>query len=488
MRAKKRNFFAKEFNELEYFLFTRKDDLDDGVIEILTTFVELLDLYSDAVNGFNSYGFNTELQDFMAEKAELFYRKFEPYYSEKDAGSRICLKRDVVYIYEFSSITINIKSSWSILYPFSLLTGANYWNFIPDLCRKLTKKEGKITLLDFIEEFFDLQRKGTPKLCKRDIELLKKMTSEPLGSREELERFKKRNKSKRHWRLTSLGVWGCPYRINFPAIGLVPYFHLSKNDIVDIPSEMEKYIESEHKLGKQHRGFLFRLFLLPADKENVLADELTKLGPTGRIAEIYHSHNWDAFERSARGKLRWNIDFSPLESGNISLPQERHVYNLLVNKDKQGMSPGLVTLLNEIHGQTGLVHPKNLVSRTGLSLNTVREYIRRSLDQQIILPYLSFSKIGLDTFYAVIFENKPVNQYMTNFFDSLPRVKVMKTDRFSRYLLFLPETRVKKLDRLLKNLEERKEIEMLVRCEINTRDVIKEGTVDLYQLWESGEI
>jgi len=241
-------YFAEEIQELETFISNRKDDLVDEVLEILNTFVEMLSFHGAAVHEFSKTDFVTSLQDFMAEKAEYFYKRFKKEYNETRLLDEIFLEMDVCYIYDYSSILIGIKSSWAILYPHSLLIAANYWNFIPVLCKKLAKMSEKIPLLDFIKIFVDLQSKSNLKLHKRDVELLKKIIKQPLNTRQEINRFKK-SISKRHVRLVKLGAWRAEFEINFPALGLVPYLHLATRE-TEIPKDAQKYINAEQELFK----------------------------------------------------------------------------------------------------------------------------------------------------------------------------------------------------------------------------------------------
>ena len=122
-------------------LTDKRSSMDEEVIEIIETFIDLLNSFPVAVRKFDL----EELHEYMAEKAEDFYTEFKG--RAKHGENEVRLEKDVVYIYSYSSIVL-VLGTHLLLYPFMLVTGANYHDLIPLLCREL-KKTQYLTLTIF---------------------------------------------------------------------------------------------------------------------------------------------------------------------------------------------------------------------------------------------------------------------------------------------------------------------------------------------------
>jgi hypothetical protein len=113
------------------------------------------------------------------------------------------------------------------------------------------------------------------------------------------------------------------------------------------------------------------------------------------------------------------------------------------------------------------VNDEDMSIRTGISEHTVRKYRHRALQDDFVIPYWLVSQIGLDNYYQVCIQNTDCNQRLVSFFDTLPKVKVMKSKEFCRYLLFLPAEAIEKLKRNLKIGEKKGEFEIIWRRDLS---------------------
>jgi hypothetical protein len=481
VKIEKKELFEEEKKGLVKLLKEKQQKMDDEVIDILETWLYMLKRYPEAVKDLDM----EKLREYMAEKAENFHEKYREKYLNEERN-KVVIEKNVVYIYDFSSISFLLGST-PLLYPFMLLYAANYWNFISILCRKLQKIDvnDQIMLEDFLRAFIDMiQRRSKPKLTKRDIEFLKELTSFGFDSRKEFTRiYRKYQTTKQYRRLDNLRVL-CFYRgVNFSSLNLTPYMHLSDYRF-KIPDGLKAFIEQ--KLGKSK---IFRLFLVPAVYEKKWADELSRLGVTSKLESWEIRYNWDSLFRTARGFCKWKLeifsDFASLPDRDTDATSVKYDLYYKIDGEKK-LTMGFVTFLETIH-RMETTNPEALAAMTGFKINTIRKYLQDAIDRKIILPSWLITQLGLNSLYQVCIKNSKVNYRLIAFLETLPKVKVMKSEAFSRYLLFLPPVAVNKLNRSLKNSVESGNFEILSREKLFFDSTTIDKGVDLLRLWKSIE-
>ncbi|MFW9997273.1 MAG: hypothetical protein ACFFD4_34840, partial [Candidatus Odinarchaeota archaeon] len=94
------------------------------------------------------------------------------------------------------------------------------------------------------------------------------------------------------------------------------------------------------------------------------------------------------------------------------------------------------------------------------------------------------SKIGLNDYYQICLRNTDVNKQLIAFLDTLPKIKVMKSQEFYRYLLFLPSIAIRRLNKLLAEHEKKNDYDILWRHEISYNIKAIEKGVNLLNAWK----
>ncbi|MFW9997157.1 MAG: hypothetical protein ACFFD4_34255, partial [Candidatus Odinarchaeota archaeon] len=84
----------------------------------------------------------------------------------------------------------------------------------------------------------------------------------------------------------------------------------------------------------------------------------------------------------------------------------------------------------------------------------VKKYRKKAMDGQFIVPYSTIAHVGVDSFYQVCVENKKANEQLIKFIEAFPKFTAMKSEKFHRYLLYLPKSSITELKRLFKQKEE----------------------------------
>ncbi|MFW9994471.1 MAG: hypothetical protein ACFFD4_20675 [Candidatus Odinarchaeota archaeon] len=441
---------------------------DVEVIEIIECWIELLANHPVAVSDMDL----KKLSEFMAAKAEEFYANFK----ERNViyDKNISVEKNTLYLFYFSSISL-IISRYTLIYPFMLVSSANYTGFIPALCQHLRKSS--FTLVSFLENFLNLGRKAKLKLSKRDIDLIKTATAiEFVSGKEYYNTTKTFLRKKRSRRLALLSVFARYYAVNFPSLGLIPYMNLSQLQ-TEVPSELEPYIEIEYYPARRKRGFrIFRLFLLPEEGMEDKVNQLTELGMTGRVEEWYYLYNWESLRQTSRGTWRWKLDFDKL-AHDIREPEAK--YNLMVaTKRIRGVSTNFLTFLDVIHREDQLI-PQELAASTGFNIRTIYDYVNKVLDENVVLPYWTISRIGLDADYQIFAENTAKNQPFVELLRSLPVSIVMESKKFYRFVIHLPKSSIERFTSFLKAIEDKNVFNTVYRENITSLTDYTRLKVDL---------
>ncbi|MFW9996240.1 MAG: hypothetical protein ACFFD4_29635 [Candidatus Odinarchaeota archaeon] len=466
--------FLRERQELASLLADKRQIMDREVIKIIETFIELLSRFQRAVKEFDL----EKMYEYLADKAENFYQKFKVDSTESE--NKVRIEKDEVYIFSYASVSLFLGTN-ILLYPFMLVAAANYRNFIPLLCRRLRRSDqDKITTKIFFEVFYELYSKGKPKLLKYDIDFLKKIIQNDFKSSNEYFSIAKRyKKKKRYRRLMFLRVLHVYAEINFPSLGLIPYINVAPQSN-HIPEDLQPFIEIKNQSQVKYRNFpVFRLFLLPLGYETEWSRRLAEIGLTEKMEEWYNRYNWDMLRQTSKGTWKWELDLSDLDPATTA---EFNRFDLVFHVNKaEILSPRFISFIETVH-RLQTMDSEDLSAKTGIALRTINRYIKNGLEEKIILPIWNISRIGLDGYYQIIFENKCVNESLIEFLEAFPRVKVMKSKKYSRYLIFLPQADVNRFDVLLKNSEKQGEFELLSRGEITLGTNSIERGVNLNKL------
>jgi len=438
--------------------------MDAAVKKIFETFINLLKKYPNAVKSFDM----KVLSDYLYEKAEEFYEIARII----DNNNEIQILRDVVYIYRFSSISIIYKTNKTFLYPFMLITAAHYPNFIPLLCRQIERilnAEGTINLTSFLKVFQLTLRKKTPKLEKRDIVWLKDLSQDNTLAKNFYRRVNSYESKKRYRRLVYLGVIALYNAVNYPILGLTPMMHLASSRW-NIPDDLSKFIEFEHHPTKRRKKYtIFRLFLIPNEIQKKIEIRLNEIGTTGILSEYYLKYNWDTLKQTTRYTWNLELDLSNMKSEYIN---NNYRNDLIYNYPPQRLFKGFISYIEAVH-KLRSTNTADLTAKTGLGTYNVKKYQKKSITEKYIIPYWSLSPfIGTDHFYQICFENKPENYPISYLLESLPKIRVMKSSIFHRYLIFLPWKVINKLKDLLKIARREYNVEILVEKELSITDSI----------------
>jgi len=449
---------------LEEFIQERSIFLDATVKKIIETLITMLKEYPRAVKSFDM----KILSDYLHKKAEEFYELA----INNDITSELEISRDTVYIYRFSSISIMYKKNKTLLYPFMLIIAANCPDFIPLLCRELDKiidTEGAINLLSFLGVFRSTSLKKAPKLEKRDIQWLKELSTYRTFDRNFYRRVNRFESRKRYKRLVNLGVITLNYSINYYSLGLTPVMHLASSKW-GVPTALQKFIEYEHHPPKKGKEYLVsRLFLIPDEILKNVEPELNETGTTGIVDEYYIKYNWDRLKQTTRytWKLELDTPATGFEKGNNS---DR--FDLINKLPSKKLNHSLITYIEAVH-KLKSTNTDDLSIKSGLSRASIKKYRKKSMTEKYIIPYWSLSPfIGTDRFYRICFENKPLNKPVYYLLEDLPKIKVMKSLTFYRYMIFLPLYALNKLKLLIKEVKREYDVEILLEKELSFIDSI----------------
>ncbi|MHA2331471.1 MAG: hypothetical protein ACXAEU_05545 [Candidatus Hodarchaeales archaeon] len=475
--------FEREQEELRRFLKEERNYLDDEVSTILETFLEMVSDFPEAVRDID---FSLEeLREYMAEKAEEFYEKFKKTEDTKEGKENVKIEKDSIYIYEYSSIFL-VQGMINLLYPYMLVRAANYLNFVHLLCNGLRRLEHQIEFTDFLEIFDTLYTRCKPKLLKWDIDIIEGITKLDFTKNDYFKIVKKYEKNPRFIRLKHLGIPGFFTAINFPAIGLIPYMHLAHH-ATEVPDDLKPFIEGECHPGKRKHGYqVFRVFLLPLKLEKALIPLLRECGTIfGEIDEWYNRYNLDSLTRTGSGTWKWKIDSSSL--ANQARTDYSKFHYLIKMLEPEKITTKFVSYLEVIHSQ-GFARISDLSIITGISLHTLKKFQKKAVNGKFVLPDVQISRLGLSSYYQVCFRNTRDNQQLVKLFEMLPRVRVMKSNEFYRYLLFLPAVVAKKINSWLIEKEEQGEFEIISRQPISYLEAksIYKG-VNLSRTWKMME-
>ncbi|MHA1168010.1 MAG: hypothetical protein ACTSP4_00935 [Candidatus Hodarchaeales archaeon] len=470
--SEKKELFSEEKNVLYQFIADNKDILTDETLEMMKVWLQLLEKYPEEVRDIDL----VRLHNYMAEKSEYFYEKFG------NRTDEIKIEKDRVIIFDFQSISL-IFGSIIILYPFIFLYASNCWKFVQIFIRKLRKQpvNNQIDLTDFISSFWEVfQGKSKVKLGNKDIALIKELSNLNLGTRNEYIRiFRRYQNTKRFQRLNYLYIVAIFHSINYQSLGLIPYMNIT-NHRFEFPRTLTPFIEQ--KLGKRD---IFRLILIPSQYEKQWCSELQNIGMTSKLNSWDILYNWNSLSLSARGLCKWKID--PFDISNLILPNNENSSShskLYYNSDPYDrITTGFIRFVNAVH-QIERVHPPTLSVYTGMSEITIKGYTRDALDNKVILPVWLFSRMNLNTILQICLYNEDLNSNLIKYFELLPKVKIMKSEAFSRYLLFLPSLYATKLEKFLRNENKTGNIRIIQLEKIPYgSEVIDKGT-DLLKLWK----
>jgi hypothetical protein len=468
--------FEEERERLESLLeeLKAKKDIDSEVIEIITTWIEMLTRFPKAVYELDLQ--NPAFHDFMADKAEMFYEQFEQNFNNI-LGREITIEKNITYIYHFNSISF-ILGSHTLIYPFMLVQAINYSNFIQSLYYQL--KNTETNFINFFNIFFELSKSGKARLAQRDYDFLKEATHLELPTKKEhFPTIRKFIKRKRYQRLKNLSVIAFYCTVNFPTLGLIPYIHLANHDI-QIPNRLQSYVE-QSLLG----SMILRLFLVPIEYEKKWVDDLSRLGITRKLDEWYISYNLDTVYFSQQGSQEWKFDLSDLEScSETESDSIWHKYHLIIptEKIKRKIMPRNVFFLEMVHRYQN-VYPEELASMSSLNIQprTAWNYFYRAIDEKAILFYLNIGQIGLDRVYQVIIENNTINYNLVNYLKILSKVRVMKSKDLYRFLIFLPAKSIESFEKFINRAEKQGDFEILLRGDM-TFEKRTYRSVDLTQI------
>jgi hypothetical protein len=469
--------FEREQNELRAFIDENKRVLSDEVAFILDTFLELISHFPEAVREFDL----ESLHEYLSEKALEFYELLKKDDEREIDAESVLVKKDEIYLFEFSSISL-IKGSLTFLYPHMLLEAANYSNFVTLLCRKLQKTEtSSITLVGFLDLFYEFSVRCRPKLLKWDIDLIREISRIDFSGKNFAKATLKFESKKRLVRLRHLRVVGVYHYVNFLSLGFTPFIHLAHHQ-VEIPEELKPFIEIENHPARRQRGFqVFRLFLFPLGLEHELSSRLKESGMTGKLSEYYLQYNWDSLIQTKTGKWRWDLKFSDLKTR--ASPDSCKYDHLFFTGKRESITPGFVTYLDTVH-RLESIKSEDLVIKTGFNKRTLLKFNKKAIEEKFVLSFLRISRIGLGAYYQVCFENTDINQQLARFLESLPKVRVAKSKDFFRYILFLPLVAVKRLNHRLNTGEKQGEFEIISKESSFGPKSIQSG-VNLKQVWQT---
>ncbi|MFW9995598.1 MAG: hypothetical protein ACFFD4_26405, partial [Candidatus Odinarchaeota archaeon] len=297
-----RDFFEEDKEVVKSFIEKNQYKLDVLVLEVMNTLLEMLDCFPEAVQKYDL----EKLHDFMSEKAENLFTLFD---TTGNQDLELQIIKEPAYMFRYVSVSI-IHRSRTILYPLELVRIGNYNNFIPLLCNELERTiTDRITLISLVDSIFELYRRCKVKLNKYNIKVIQKALNLVSSKKQhELFRYFRGLGQNKHFnRLTGLGVLCIYQTINFPVLGLVPYMHLAHHKTI-IPDELQAFIEIENHPGIKQSYQVFRLFLLPKERETEWSKSLEELGITGKIDEWFTSYNWHSLKQTTRFTWKWNLN------------------------------------------------------------------------------------------------------------------------------------------------------------------------------------
>ncbi|MFW9992929.1 MAG: hypothetical protein ACFFD4_12880 [Candidatus Odinarchaeota archaeon] len=455
--------FSGEIEELMTFIHEYRSRLDEKLVTVLTTLVEMLTTYKTAVRQLDL----AKLHGYMNGKAEEFLDMLKD-----QRNGDIHVEKNMTYIYHYGSVLIHFRN-YPLLYPLMLAISANYRNLIHFLVKRL-QKNGHNTLNDFFNAWIDLQKICVVDIKKPDIKFLKEMTGFDVSTPRQLRKIKHVEMKQRFRRLGMLRVIMTEYSINFPATGLTPVMNLATSKTV-IPEHLRNWIEYEYHPSRIREHQVFRLFLIPEKQKTWLA-ELDETGLSGTLDHYKVTYNWNTLEQTSKFTWKWKIDLDDPGSGDTG---NRSGFDLIKPAARKNVTSGLWRFLEQVH-RLSTVNIDEISSLTGISTNSLYTYRQKALNEQLILPAFLTNHIGLDNDYMICFENNQKNEQLIALFESLPMIKVMKSSRFYRYILYLPGEPIKQLKKLLVAKEANGEIELLWKggIEFNSRMIRKGVKLD----------
>jgi len=436
------------------FLNNSRTQISDELESVFDALYELLDKQSSEVKSFDL----EKLNDILVEKAESFFNRFNNIIT----SDTVIIEKNKVYFYHFGSISL-IKGPITILYPFILVQISNYRNFIQQLCRHFDKLDkDKLGLEDLFEPYIKLMKSCKPVINKRDVDLLKTITAKTFDENYYLG-LKKYYTSVRYLRLKHLQVVGYYAMVNYQALGLIPYMHLSTSKVV-IPDHVLPFIEYELHSEKQQRVHdVFRLILVPRKYETEWTGTLKEIGTTGKLTEWYTSYNWDLLSQTTKSTWKWNCDsITPESVMKDNLSKFNH-YILADHPTK--LTESFIKYLDTIH-RLGPVAVEYVSIQTGLKEGTIQKFEQRARKEKFLIPYWRIIRFGFSSSYQVCFPNISVNKSLEHYLSLFPKVTAMRSKEFSRYLIFLPDVAATKLNRFLLEEEKSNKIELFNRQKV----------------------
>jgi len=470
----RKSTFRKEFEELTSLMENKKQNMSSEVEFMIETFIELLNLFPDAVKMFNL----DILHEYLTVKAEEFYKLYKDRCNDQKF---IKIIMDSVYSFSYASVSLVPSSNPErlLLFPYMLVSASNYQNFVSKLCKRFRKVE-IIDLESFFNIYFSLYTHCKPKITKFDVKLIKKVISSSCETRKDyfrtVNRFKR---GKRYKRLSRLGILVIFHEINFLSIGLKPYSSVLPKQ-TRVPEILKPYIEMEIPfVSKEKDQRIFRFFLLPSSKESFLSNELRDLGLSSRIVERYYKISMDSLIQTSQRTWQWAIDFDS-EQFQVN---NRVKFDLLAEvQTKSILSPRFYSYLEVVH-KFQSVNADDLSIKTGIHPRTIRRFTKISLDRNYIIPMWYINHIGLDGLYQIVIDNNSINEQFRKIINRIPKISVLKSEDFTRYLFFLPQSVITRLEKKLNTLEQEGRNEFLIKGRILLNNNTIERGVNLKKVF-----
>ncbi|MFW9992868.1 MAG: hypothetical protein ACFFD4_12565 [Candidatus Odinarchaeota archaeon] len=129
-----------------------------------------------------------------------------------------------------------------------------------------------------------------------------------------------------------------------------------------------------------------------------------------------------------------------------------------------------------------MAHNLRIAVEAGVSEDLATKNRQKALKERVILPFWQISRLGNDHVYQICFRNTVDNQQLANYLETFPKVKVMKSADFCRYLLFLPAIGIEKLSAMLIEGEKNGDFSVLWRRNIVVDDKTRLTGVNLNEL------
>jgi len=488
-----KNGYASCINELTAFL---KTTADPPLKFFLKCWKKLLREHENEIENFSLRSMQDVMQD-MVEEFERDHAELvkKDYSSCKRCGEvigwkdilcnrcgttnkKITIEWNRLYLERFYSVYLRSENGIPFLFPFDIFRFSSFNGFLEKLCSELklfSAGKEKLTLSYLIDRINAISNKSMAKLTDKDLLLIKEMTSVELTGKagEDFDTVwkvtrGKKSKSTRQAKLRNMGVLRHKANVNYCAMGLACYLVITGEPEITRSLTDYTYMTIKCDSSKQ----MTVIFVPEEDKEGIAS--LKKIADVTSLVKHGSSYNFEMFEGN---EWKFNMNEHFLRTRDRKPEMTFAVFEPVPAVEK--ITGKLVDVTACIAAMEFLEIP-DLAKMTGLSESAVEYQIEEKIKPySIARPQVVVKHVGLPLVYHVLVENG--RKELVNVMSHLPKVSMYQFEKYTLFILYLPERELYSVERFLNSQEKGKEL--FTRGTLKTGENFSFKKLDFNRIW-----